>query len=338
MPGNAIKALMLPFAKDLLRVPARGLGCFIRADVDPAIPESLHAALVCEQTFKPASDRLVAGGFTTVTRLEGCYDTALCLLTNHRTENFGNIARAWTLLQPGGTLLCAGGNDVGAASIERKVVTALGLSGSLAKFHCRTFWTTKRSVAPPQDWAEHDRLAPNVEGRWITRPGIFSWNKVDEGSRLLVEGLPAVVWGEVADFGAGWGYLSLALAARYPEIARLDLYDAELLALEAAQANFAQAGGGGKVAFHWQDVAAGIGKDRCYDFIVMNPPFHAGKATDIALGQAFIAAAARALRPAGWLLMVANRQLPYEHVLRQSFAQVEKRRETPQFKLLFARL
>jgi 16S rRNA (guanine1207-N2)-methyltransferase len=221
--------------------------------------------------------------------------------------------------------------------VEQKVADALTLSGSLVKFHCRTFWTTKRDQAPPQDWSQQDRLELNVEGTWLTRPGIFSWNKVDEGSRLLLDSLPDDIRGEVADLGAGWGYLSLSVAARYPDITRLDLYEAELLALEAAQANFARSGIAANVGFHWQDVTAGLGPHRHYDVIVMNPPFHSDKATDVALGQAFITSAARALRPGGRLMMVANRQLPYEAILQQSFAQVTSQRETPLFKILFAR-
>jgi len=54
----------------------------------------------------------------------------------------------------------------------------------------------------------------------------------------------------------------------------------------------------------------------------MNPPFHAGRAADPALGRAFIAAAARMLAPSGQLWMVANRHLPYEATLRETFRNV----------------
>jgi len=43
------------------------------------------------------------------------------LLTKHKEENFANIARGWNLLAPAGTLVCAGANDDGAASLERQV-------------------------------------------------------------------------------------------------------------------------------------------------------------------------------------------------------------------------
>ena len=49
--------------------------------------------------------------------------------------------------------------------------------------------------------------------------------------------------------------------------------------------------------------------------MIMNPPFHQGRAAEPDLGAAFIAAAARILKPHGRLMMVANRQLPYEAAL-----------------------
>ncbi len=54
----------------------------------------------------------------------------------------------------------------------------------------------------------------------------------------------------------------------------------------------------------------------------MNPPFHTSRNADPALGQAFIAAAARVLKPSGHLWIVANRHLPYEATLAEQFAEV----------------
>ena len=48
---------------------------------------------------------------------------------------------------------------------------------------------------------------------------------------------------------------------------------------------------------------------RRYDCVVMNPPFHAGRKTEPALGEKFIEIAAKALKPKGRLLLVANSAL-----------------------------
>ncbi len=55
----------------------------------------------------------------------------------------------------------------------------------------------------------------------------------------------------------------------------------------------------------------------------MNPPFHAGRSADPTMGQGFIAAAAKRLKPGGKLLLVANRQMPYEAGLKALFKSVQ---------------
>jgi len=53
----------------------------------------------------------------------------------------------------------------------------------------------------------------------------------------------------------------------------------------------------------------------------MNPPFHRGRAAEPGIGRELIKAAAAAMRRGGRLFMVANRELPYEATLDESFAQ-----------------
>ena len=68
----------------------------------------------------------------------------------------------------------------------------------------------------------------------------------------------------------------------------------------------------------------------------MNPPFHAGRNPDPALGRAFIAAAAGMLAPHGKLWMAANRHLPYEDALATHFRHCDSLPGTPAFKLFHA--
>jgi 16S rRNA (guanine1207-N2)-methyltransferase len=331
-----IRGLLLPFAQGLLTAPQEGTAFFLRAKADAALA-GWRQRLVCEQTFRPDFERLQAQGFQVVPRLSsGEHSLGLCLLSKHKAENLANLGRAWTRLAPGRVLVCSGLKEVGAGSIERLVAERLGTAGNLYKHHCRVFWSVKPAGSTaPAEWLDLDRLAPSVEGTYQTRPGIFSADQIDAGSRLLVENLPADVAGEVADLGSGWGYLTIILLRRYPAVRRVDLFEAELVALEASQANLTAEST--RTSFHWHDVAAGLPRDRRYDWIVMNPPFHVSKHTDIGLGRAFIATAAAALRNDGRLVLVANRQLPYEHTLRDRFGQVATLVQTNGYKVLLAR-
>jgi 16S rRNA (guanine1207-N2)-methyltransferase len=73
-----------------------------------------------------------------------------------------------------------------------------------------------------------------------------------------------------------------------------------------------------------------------YDAIISNPPFHQGRADLPQLGQAFIGSAANALGAEGRLLLVANRHLPYESLLRARFGEVRALAERDGYKLISA--
>jgi len=341
MPEQVVKTLILPFEKGMLKRPEPGRAFYMRAETDGALQNEWREILVCEQTYKPMFDRLVAAGFKTVTRLEGEYDMGFCLLTIHKSESLANIGRAWKLLGSGGVLVCAGAKKVGVSSVERLVDNYLGVECGLPKHHCRVFWcnkTEKNSLAVPDEWHELDRLSANVDGTFLTKPGIFSWDKVDDGSRLLVESIPEELTGDVADLGAGWGYLSIQILKHYTGIRSLDLYEAELLAIEAARENIANIETTTRISYTWHDVTEGLPKNRYYDWIIMNPPFHRGKITDVGLGHAFIDAAAKSIKKRGKLILVANRKLPYEFTLRQRFAAVQIVTEAKGYKVILAQL
>ena len=282
-----------------------------------------------EQSFRPDFLRLKAAGWSVVPRLEGgAYELGLVLLTKHKEENFANIARAWALLAPRGQLVSAGANDDGAASLEKHVGKAFGLVDHASKFHCRVFWLDKGERAPPDYWRGLAGLQPVGAGPWLSQPGVFCWDRVDDGSALLARYLPADIAGTVADFGCGWGYLSRSLLDRCPGVTRLDMIDAEHRAVEAARANVSDP----RAKAHWLDLIAERAPTT-YDTVICNPPFHAGRAADPALGQGFIEAAARALRPGGHFYMVANRGLPYEPLLKAHFASFETLADNNKFRV-----
>ena len=277
-----------------------------------------------EQSFRP--DFLKLKGATP--RLEsGAYPLGLVLLTKHKEENFANIARGWALLEPGGRLVCAGANDDGAASLEKQVAKALGRDDTLSKYHSRVFWLTKTDKAPPDYWINLAAPQPVANGAFVSQPGLFSWDRIDDGSALLAQHLPADLAGRVADFGCGWGYLGREVL-KSARVEALDLIDAEHRAIEVARLNVTDR----RAAFHWLDLASEK-PPATYDVIVCNPPFHTGRAMQPELGQKVIEAAANALKPGGRLYMVANRGLPYEATLKQRFSTVELLADNNKFRV-----
>lgn len=213
----------------------------------------------------------------------------------------------------------------GADSLFKDCRKRLGDLPSLTKAHGRLFWfpATDRF----DDWTAP---APEVgpEG-FVTTAGVFSDGEVDKGSALLVAALPQKLPARMADLGAGWGYLSHHVLQR-EGVASVDLIEAEALSLDCARRNISDP----RARFHWADATAFDGAG--FDGIVMNPPFHTGRAADPSLGRSFIAAAARLLTPHGKLWMVANRHLPYETTLQSCFRNVDTIGGNSAFKVFYA--
>ncbi len=317
-------ALVLPFERELLDFPSRAF--LLRAEPSDAFGPDWRAVLCCEQSFKPAFDALTAAGYAAQARLDGQFPAGLVLLTKHKVENRANVARAWSLLEPGGVLVVCGANAIGAASFEREVDKVLGLDGHLSKHQARTFWLRRQGDDMPAalaEWLAAAAPRPVGDTGLMARAGCFSPDHVDTGSRVLAGCLPDTVAGRVADLGAGWGYLGAQILRRFHAVTELDSFEAEALAIEDGRANLERIDHAAARNWHWADVAAGLPEVQPYDWIVSNPPFHEGMRADPAIGRAFIAAAWKAIRRRGKFVLVANQHLPYEAELRKRFRDVQ---------------
>lgn len=289
-----------------------------------------------EQSFQPLHAALHAEGLSTAAETTPSPEAVIVLLPRSRDEGRALLARAVRDVAPGGLVAGAALNDEGARSAERDLAALLPLAGQISKAHGRAFWTVPRPAVLSEAtqalvacWRAADEPRRDAATGLWQRPGVFNEGRLDAGSALLIEHLPPTLRGAVADLGAGTGLLSMALLERCPGVQSLDLFEAEDRALDLAHRNLADARV--PVRFHWHDVAAGVpGR---FDAVVSNPPFHVGSRGVPALGRAFIAAAARALKRDGQFLMVANRHLPYEDVLREVFGRGELLAEQGGFKV-----
>ena len=337
MTDDALKTLFHPFEAEILEAPGRR-ALFLGARAGFRAPRSMDLDLLAVQGFRPDVLALEKAGVTVVPRAEGeGYDLALVLLSRHRGQNEAWLREAFARTRDGGLVVAAGGKTEGADSLRKRFTGVLTPSGHMPKHHGVVFWFDRPSDA---DLAASSFMAAEaadrIDGRFLTAPGMFSHDRVDPASKLLADNLPASIKGRVADFGAGWGYLSSETLKRAGGMTAFDLYEADWESLEAAKANVAGVGGDVPIAYHWRDLVLEP-VARQYDLIVMNPPFHQGRAAEPAIGQGMIRAASAALKPGGRLLMVANRGMPYEPVLAASFAATGETCRDDRFKVLWAK-
>ena len=336
MSTDSLKTLFHPFDAGILPGPPKGgRVLFLGAEPGLRLPQGFGAELHCVQGLRPHFLALRSAGFAVSPRAEGeGYAMALVLAGRHRGQNELRVAEAMRRTAAGGTVVVAGGREDGAASLRKRCGALVPLDGYAPKHHGIAFWFANPAGAQAAGALEAANSPLLLDGRFRTAPGMFSFDRIDAGSRLLVENLPPALRGEVADFCAGWGFIAAQAALRCPGVARLDLYEADFDALEAARLNVRPQGAA--PGFFWLDLAREeVG--RRYDAVLMNPPFHRGRAAEPELGAAMIGAAARALKPGGRLFMVANRHLPYERALAAAFPQHAEIVRDHAFKVLAAR-
>ncbi|XDA96989.1 class I SAM-dependent methyltransferase [Sulfitobacter sp. LCG007] len=279
------------------------------------------------QDFKPDFVDYAGRGYDCATEAaaEGSLAAAVVCLPRAKPEARALIAKALSLTE--GPVVIDGQKTDGADALMREIRKRVAIGGPVSKAHGKLFWIAPGAADRLGDWAAGPA---RTEGGFWTAPGVFSADAIDPGSAMLAEALPDRLGAQVADLGAGWGFLSAHVLTR-TGVEALHLVEAGHMALECARRNVTDP----RARFHWADATRWDAPGRM-DTVVMNPPFHVGRAADPRLGQAFVAAAARMLSPQGQLWMVANRHLPYESTLREHFAMVAEPDGDSRYKLLQA--
>ena len=142
----------------------------------------------------------------------------------------------------------------------------------------------KQQHLPKPSAAAFQALGPYARGRLVEKAlgltltldvpwDVFSSQRIDDGTLLLLENLPEVS-GPVLDLGCGYGALGLPVAARWPQ-AKCLLIDRDLLAVAAAAHN-ARALGLGNVEVRPGLGYRGLERER-FDLVLCNVPARIGE-------------------------------------------------------------
>jgi len=299
---------------------------FINATAHPLLLELSQQAGECvlSQTFKPYILELKTLDLS-VSDIEGQFDLVLLIPSKDKKQSLGWMAQAFEYLSEHGKLMVACENQYGAKSYESALKKLAGHAGSSSKSKCRLFSAKKTATfnaSLQQQWL--DETKPNIiesHGLWA-QAGLFSWKTADIGSQLLLKHLP-VFQGKGMDLCCGYGLLATHILKASQNITHMHLVEAESLALDCAKKNVAEVMTGDAVVnFHHLD-AANENLPKHLNFVVCNPPFHTGQSRDVELGQTIVNKACGALTHGGELYLVANRQLPYEHILKEYLRDVQ---------------
>ncbi|HBG00642.1 MAG TPA: 16S rRNA methyltransferase [Firmicutes bacterium] len=140
-----------------------------------------------------------------------------------------------------------------------------------------------------------------VEGRrlrFVTDAGVFSRQKVDYGSSVLIRTLPPLT-GEVLDLGCGYGPIGIVAATLVGPKGKVCMVDVNERACELARENLAKNEIKNAQVFVGDGVKA-LPASCGFDVVLSNPPIRAGKSVFYPL----LAEAFDALKPGGCLFVV----------------------------------
>ena len=228
------------------------------------------------------------------------------------------LNEAGRLLRPGGELILAGQKQEGVKTYIQKAGQRLGADHVRAQKQGRIY--TARITRGPQlgqpldtNHYEQARAVGQWQGMTIySKPGLFGWQKEDQGSRLLLDQLPLLLhsnWPKsLLDLGCGYGYLGLVAAKRLVPgvLARCVFTDNNAAALAMTRYNLAQQNLEAEVTAS----DAGREIEGQFDLILCNPPFHQGFRPDNRLIQTFLAQTRAMLAPGGRAVFVVNQFIP----------------------------
>jgi 16S rRNA (guanine1207-N2)-methyltransferase len=273
------------------------------------------------------------------------YDTVFIQIPKGRKLIRRWLLQAYQALKDGGSIYISGSNQAGIQSSIKDAMELFGNGYIMAyKKRNRISHLVKQLNGPPlPEWAHSPGIAP---GTWIdfsvsiydrrfqihSLPGVFSLDHLDAGTEMLLSIININPGIKVLDVGCGYGMIGLFAATHGANW--VDLIDNDLFAIAACKETLAIN------RIYNTNIFAGdlldpIGSIK-YDLILSNPPFHAGQTVDFQIAEAIIRQSYQALNPGGQLCIVANRFIPYDHLINEIFGNITCLIESGRFHVLSA--
>jgi 16S rRNA (guanine1207-N2)-methyltransferase len=252
------------------------------------------------------------------------FDLVLSHLPRGRAVREELIRGAAWVLAPGGRFYFVASKRAGvkgAIATARETFGRCGVVRQKKGYHAALAFKPAGSASPPPSDSYVTRTIEldGVETTLVSKPGVFAWDRLDDGTAALVGAMEIGARDRVLDLGCGTGLAGLA-AARSATDGQVVLVDADVRAVESACRTL-EANGIANAGVLLSDCGTAV-LDCRFDVAITNPPFHQGVGVDFEVACQFVRDAARVLRRGGRLTLVANRFLRYGDLIRETFGNV----------------
>ena len=247
-------------------------------------------------------------GFNISTNLDCNYDIIILELTKSRETNLGLVSSAEEHLKFGGKMIINGDNQMGVKSFLKAISIHWPAEMIMAKKKGRiAIFPKKKNLFG--HWKKYQDFSKNRDG-YYTRCDMFSPNGIDKGSQKLASVFSRKLFGEVADLGAGWGYLSKEALRLNEKITRITLFESNYSAYLASKKNIDDE----RATFRWASLENITFLKRRFNHVICNPPFHSGRSRDLSLLKSFIFHGSMLINAQGcvWMVFVSGVYLENE--------------------------
>jgi len=175
-----------------------------------------------------------------------------------------------------------------------------------------------------------------TEEKYSNHANVFSREKLDIGSRFLLQYLPQEKnYSHILDLACGNGVLGIAIAKLNP-MAKISFVDESYMAVESAKINAKNLlADDSHCEFKVTDCLQGI-EDDSLDLILNNPPFHQNHVIGDFIAWQMFNEAKQKLKSGGEIIIVGNRHLGYHIKLKKLFGRCEMIASNEKFVILKA--
>jgi 16S rRNA (guanine1207-N2)-methyltransferase len=181
------------------------------------------------------------------------------------------------------------------------------------------FWCQRDGDRPRRrhEMTFHVRIDETTSYSFVSRPGVFSYGRFDDGARALTETMEVNAGDRVLDIGCGVGTNGILAARRAGQGGSVTFVDSNLRAMALTELNARTLG-----VPRFETVATATldeVADNAFDVALANPPYYG----QLSIAQLFIERGWAALKPGGRFYLVTKQAEGVYPLIVETFGEPE---------------